>query len=149
VLAQKVKRMARRRRKVRKHYAKRPKARAFRKAAQSSAMAAGLAYGGYKLLSERTPKPYTYTTSTGATSTELTNQPPLRWFASDLASWPLSVKVRNALKAAGYQATNMGIYVPLVAGAVAHKSKSLPLVSIVARPVDKMLKKSTRGKWGL
>lgn len=52
----------------------------------------------------------------------------------------------SALKA---NALTPAVYVPLVIGAAASASPRIPLVRIVARPVDRMAKKLSHGRWGV
>lgn len=70
-------------------------------------------------------------------------------------SWLIdqSQSVENRLKYAGSSVVanlkSVDSYYPLAAGALVSIAPRVPLLRVVAGPVDRFIAKSTRGKWGL
>lgn len=65
------------------------------------------------------------------------------------SGWTPAEKVSKSADRLASNAMDLKRYYPLVGGAVISSSKRMPLIGMVARPVDKMLKRLSKGKVGL
>ena len=67
-------------------------------------------------------------------------------FLKDVA---LSEKISRMESALTKNATDLDRYGPLLVGALVSASPRLPVVGIAAKPLNRMIKKMSKGKWGL
>ena len=65
------------------------------------------------------------------------------------AGYTMSDRVNMAVRALKIKAVQLDNYKPLVVGAVISAAPRVPVVSMVARPVENAIVKMTRGKWRL
>ena len=80
-----------------------------------------------------------------ADSGEAAGRSSLDWMLDKSQTVPRRVEL--ALKAAAANAQDLETYIPIAAGAVASAAPRLPIVKHIAKPLDKMIKAHSHGKW--
>lgn len=72
----------------------------------------------------------------------------LHWLVGE-PNMPLGERISRAQEVAVKNMKDLDTYYPIVGGAVMTAAPRLPLIKIVAAPVNTQIRAMTRGRWGL